>query len=176
MFGKLFGYVALIRAGLLSSSSTTTQEVIDRLLALYSKKSWLQELIIEAFLSFLSFADKELQQFILTKTEDLYTVSFAEMNVNQLLFYLGLQHFAKENGSFGKLWKESLTKKSLETSFDMNKLDVVSDTLLSSSRKFPKVCALIGLLFPFFHSFFFFSLFLSLLLLLSFLSLSTIGS
>jgi hypothetical protein len=152
MFGKLFGYIGLIRGGLLKEKSPLSEEIIERLLTLHGKKSWLQELTVEAFLIFLTNANDELQKYLLQKLEPFYIVSLDAMNANQLLLFLGLQYLSKVNKNFEKLWKNVVKTHNIEL-FDFNtKLDVVSDALLSSSRTFPKIHRiwdyLLGLIVP----------------------------
>jgi hypothetical protein len=138
MFGKLFGYISLMRADLLKEKTETTENLADRIFNLHNKKSWLQELTIETFLTFLTHANENLQQFLFAKLETFFIVPLEEMNVNQLLFFLGMQYLAKTNKSVGKLWKNLLKTHSLQE-FKIDNLEVVSEALLSSSKTFPKV-------------------------------------
>jgi hypothetical protein len=138
MFGKLFGYISLMRADLLKEKTETTENLADRIFNLHNKKSWLQELTIETFLTFLTHANENLQQFLFAKLEAFFIVPLEEMNVHQLLFFLGMQYLAKTNKSVGKLWKNLLKTHSLQE-FKIDNLETVLEALLSSSKTFPKV-------------------------------------
>lgn len=138
MFGKLFAYVSMIRAGLIHLDNLTSHELLERLIALHNKKNWLQELTIETILSLIAASEQTLQVHILSKIEPFYNHPFSEMNVNQLLLFCGLQLIASNDASFQKIWKTSVQNLHLQ-SFELTRLNEVAEPLLASSRKFPKV-------------------------------------
>lgn len=139
MFGKLFGYVALIRAGLVQKSNEETQLLVNKLFDLHQKKNWIQELTIEAFISILTHSDKELTIFILTKLEPIFTIPVTEMDYNQFLLLLGLQYLSTTgNKIFSSAFQEIVTKELVDL-FTMEQIESVGTALLQSSKKFPKV-------------------------------------
>lgn len=137
MFGRIFGYVALIRAGRLTTLNELN-DVIDRFEALYKKKHWVQELIIEAFLLLLStIQNKDIKITILQRIVKHCQGELNELNENQLMLRIGLQLMAQSD-SVVKAELLSLVPKDKQFSFD--KIDeVVTLALIPSTHKFPKL-------------------------------------
>ena len=48
MFGKLFGYLSLVRSGLLQDHKELSIEILARLLELHKRRNWLKEVVSEA--------------------------------------------------------------------------------------------------------------------------------
>jgi hypothetical protein len=48
MFGRLFGYLALIRSGKLSGDNTNIVKTLDTLIELHQRKAWIREVVSES--------------------------------------------------------------------------------------------------------------------------------
>lgn len=110
IFGKLFGYISIIRSGILFKKDHSTShkmaedtkdgttdlidKMFDRLLHLYNMKSWIREPVIESLLSFINIIiafDSTKSLSSLDKLQPLLSVSISSMSVSQLLLTLGLE-------------------------------------------------------------------------------------
>jgi predicted transcriptional regulator len=153
MFGKLFGYAAILRSNLMFQSQnmkTAKANVIvltDRLIDLHVKKMWMQESTIEALLLLLTNAvefvgkviDEETVQTLLKKLVALTnTANFKENNENQLSLLMGLQQCASRQDFLQKLLQKLLTVSKVPIIGAAHMEDFV-DALFHSTNKFPKV-------------------------------------
>lgn len=150
MFGKLFGFAALIRSGVVHDNELAVLELLKRLIDLYQRKAWMQELAIENSLNLLFTCKKPIQMKIAAKLAEMCSLPLEEMSENDLLLRIGLQLFAKNSKDGAAVVYATLTR---ETDFTMNNLLEVKQALFRSAHKFPKVHRLwdyvLGLVFSF---------------------------
>jgi hypothetical protein len=158
LFGKLFGYVAIIRSDVLfnGQNGKKAKEIlatlVDGIIDLHQKKMWIQESTIEALLLLLAAAaanayakknnslDESSIETVVDKLVSLTnTTSFAENNENQLSLLLGLQQLGAQNAKL-----QLLVTKRFETSnipaVTVDHMEEFVTVLFHSTNKFPKVC------------------------------------
>jgi DNA polymerase phi len=142
LFGRLFGYVALIRAGRLSSDKTIAIGVFDRLLELFDAKPWFQEAVCEGLLcAYASFNGlPEANQHALDRISALLRGTGVEdMTAAQLILLIGLQaHFETRLEDEAEAFRELFPYKSVAS---LKKIEDMSKTLIASCSGFPKVGA-----------------------------------
>jgi hypothetical protein len=133
MFGKLFCYLALIRAGRLQSKETLM--LLDRVLDLHSKRGWIKEVTVEALLLFqTAVAATSVAPVVLDRLAELVDEPLTELAAWQISLRLGLQPFLAEHPSIGvTLCKIDLLMNPEEH------LDAISATLLAATAGFPKL-------------------------------------
>jgi hypothetical protein len=101
MFGRLFGYLALIRSGRLRNDSANSLLSLDRLIGLHKRKAWIREVVSEGILFLLEemptaaatiqSAAKKLSE-ILT-SEGGGSADIAEISAHEIVLVSGLQSF-----------------------------------------------------------------------------------
>lgn len=153
MFGKLFGYAAILRSKLVSRSTSKTLKdlllvLVDRVVELHSKKAWIQESTVEILFILLqqvlsnhdnASLDDEFKQTLYNKFIALTNTStFAENNENQLSMLLGLQHLLSKDKKTKKAF-QALTAPLNIPELTINHMEEFADALLHSTNKFPKV-------------------------------------
>jgi hypothetical protein len=135
LFAKLFGSACIIR-----SCDFCNQEdcmlILERLLDLHDKKLWMQDLVIECIFLLLSYIPESYQASVLCRLKHLVSVPLNEMTPNGLLFAIGLQHLSITSEAFSKA---SSTAFGLKNLFNLESIDEISNGLLHSASKFPKV-------------------------------------
>ena len=106
LFGKLFGYLSLIRSGRLSEDVIQTGCVMDRLLELHARKGWLREVTTEAILTLLSAVSSAVVDSagLLDKISPLLAqhgrpTPIQEMTAWQLMLAIGLQQYTRSLSS-----------------------------------------------------------------------------
>lgn len=137
MFGKLFGLLALIRSGIVSDNELCILEVVKRLIDLYRRKTWMQELSIEAMLDILFVTTEKIQLKIAPKLAELCNSSLEEQSENELLLRIALQSFAKRSSK--NVTQAIYGVMSVDNDFSLAHLSDVKSALFRSANKFPKV-------------------------------------
>ena len=106
LFGKLFGYLSLIRSGRLSDDVIQTGCIMDRLLELHARKGWLREVTTEAILTLLSAVSLTVVDSagLLDKISPLLAqhgrpTPIHEMTAWQLMLAIGLQQYTRSLSS-----------------------------------------------------------------------------
>jgi Leucine-rich repeat (LRR) protein len=110
--------------------------ILERLLDLHDKKLWMQDLVIECIFLLLSYIPESYQASVLCRLKHLVSVPLNEMTPNGLLFAIGLQHLSITSEAFSKA---SSTAFGLKNLFNLESIDEISNGLLHSASKFPKV-------------------------------------
>lgn len=136
MFGKLFGYLAIIRSGILANNEKIVNEIVERIIQLHNKKIWIQELTAEALFLLLHQIEDNKKETILDQIIPLVPTSLAEATENQITLLLGLHQFTTKNKFANKLWNK---KYSHLPTFDLSQMNEVLPSLIHSANKFPKV-------------------------------------
>lgn len=135
LFAKLFGSASIIR-----SCKFANQEdcmlILERLLDLYDKKQWMQDLTIECILLLLCKISDMHQVSVLSRLKHLVLVPINEMTPNGLLLVVGLQHVIDSSDAISRA---SATVFGTNKLFDLECIDGIANSLLNSATKFPKV-------------------------------------
>jgi DNA polymerase phi len=146
LFGRLFGYVALIRAGRLTSDKMIAIDVFDRLLELFDAKPWFQEAVCEGLLSaYASLSGQaDANKHALDRISALLRGTGVEdMTAAQLILLIGLQtHFETRSETEIEAFRELFPYKSIAS---LKKIESMSKTLIASCSGFPKVNILLVL-------------------------------
>lgn len=159
MFGRLFGYLAVIRSGRIhENDSSVALHILDRFIELYKKKSWIREVVAESILSLFEVlpkhettfetATKRLQSSLSLDYNDL-----EELSSQELILFSGLQSYSKSLSekfpSLSAILNEILPEIPI---FSVENFSLLEQTLLTSCHGFPKVSY--SLLFSVILSFF----------------------
>ena len=106
LFGKLFGYLSLIRSGRLFDDVIQTGVIMDRLLELHGRKGWLREVTTEAILTLLSAVSIAVVEAagLMEKISPLLAqhgqpTPIHEMTAWQLMLAIGLQQYTRSLSS-----------------------------------------------------------------------------
>jgi len=110
LFGRLFGFLALIRSGRLCSDRAVGDKVLDATMALLSSKGWLREVVVETLLEYaeVAFASYYVEsprvkafsqhsssalllEVVLPKLEGLIATSLVDMTSSQLMLTIGIK-------------------------------------------------------------------------------------
>ena len=137
LFGKLFGYSALIRSNQLKNHQDLAMKTLNGLLDLYKKKEWFQEVVVEVIFDLLNELDDNI---IIETVVPLLIPFFPEklenMSPNQLLFTAGIERLFKDNDKVSEAISPYLLKKKI---FSIRTIDIVGPTLIKSCSGFPKI-------------------------------------
>ena len=153
MFGKLFGYLALIRSGRLAGDCSNIVKALCILVELHQRKAWIREVVSESILHLLQqfYADKvsldvaaaesvvSKLNSLLPPTDD-YEIS--DLPAHFLVLLHGLQKFAKDLHVFcGKAVCDVFSSLTLpkQSIFAVESFASMSSTLLAACGGFPKV-------------------------------------
>jgi len=96
LFGKLFGYLSLIRSGKLKEGRSFVSDIINVFLSLYQAKPWIQEVTIESLLTlFINIIDdtqisKYLEHSISTLLPN-HPYSVGDLSPNEILIIAAMQ-------------------------------------------------------------------------------------
>lgn len=157
MFGKLFGYVAIIRSDILfnAQNSKKANEIltalVDGIVDLHQKKLWIQETTIETLLLLLSGAignayakknnsldESSIDNMVGKLFTLINTEAFSENNENQLSLLLGLQQMGSQHAKLQKVVSEHGKKHNIPT-ISAEHMEEFVTVLFHSTNKFPKV-------------------------------------
>ena len=98
LFGKLFGYSALIRSKKLINHKELAMKTLDGLLDLFKKKEWFQEVVAEVIFDLLyEFDDNAIIETVIPLLAPLFPEKLENMSPNQLLFTAGIERLFKDN-------------------------------------------------------------------------------
>ena len=158
MFGKLFGYLSLVRSGLLQDHKELSIEILARLLELHKRRNWLKEVVSEAIfvvmwaLPVAVVADEVLPLLGNTDTDGTIGLGSFGTGTNlalpstpleqyepwQLLLGLGLQRYASQYGDNKKIKKQvqSLMPDGLKKICTIDTFPRLQNTLLAATSGF----------------------------------------
>jgi hypothetical protein len=140
MFGRLFNYLALIRAGRIIEDEPTALYLLDRLIELHKRKGWIREVVSETILLLfeamprtdtLLISARNKLKFIL-ENDDL-----DETPAHDLILLSGLQSFVSSLPSKTSTVFDEILPKDLI--FSAENFSVIENTLLNACHGFPKV-------------------------------------
>ena len=143
MFGKLFGYLSLIRSGKLENDEENVVLIVDRLLELHNRKGWIREVVSESILTLLAVISGDMIKLVIPKLRTLLgngDVPLCDMTAWQLMLCVGLQQLSATKGTGAESVKEELIE--LLPQLDMvtpGSLQEMIPTLLEATAGFPKV-------------------------------------
>jgi hypothetical protein len=162
MFGRLFGYLALIRSGKLSGDNASISKTLDTLIELHLRKAWIREVISESLLFLLDGFDLELLDVdtalstvaklneilppaYVTESETESGQDMSEVPAHLLVLLAGLQAFEERVSSVcdedvcAAVSSLSLPRDPIVT---VETFSVLTVTLLAACSGFPKVCTI----------------------------------
>jgi hypothetical protein len=145
MFGKLFNFLALIRAGRIQNDATTGLYILDRFIELHKRKGWIREVISESILLLfeaLPHNDSSVIQSALQKLKFIIdSDELEEMSPHDLILFSGLQTLANkfEAEGFSNLSEAIHRVVPTEPIFSPESFTSIENTLLNSCHGFPKV-------------------------------------
>jgi len=110
--------------------------LLERLLEIYDKKQWIQEMVIECILLLIKSCDPSFMMPIVSRVMELLPATLTEFVANNMQLLLGLQNLSKQY----KIVFESIKNRfGTNQPFHLQFIQEVSTALLASSSKFPKV-------------------------------------
>jgi hypothetical protein len=141
IFGKLFGYLAIIRSCRLliddESTQKLTMDILSRLLELHAKRGWIREVITESLLTLLSNVSNHVVKInIIEKLGDLITDPLQELTAWQLILCAGLKNYSILYPELSNEINEILPDSDIITAETLN---IFEKTLLASTANFPKM-------------------------------------
>jgi hypothetical protein len=152
MFGRLFGYLALIRSGKLSGDNANIIKTLETLIELHQRKAWIREVISESILILLQqfdFADNftsDIAASVVSKLNEILPAAndydVTEVPAHLLVLLSGLQKFeekvqaACEEDICAAMSTLSLPR---DTVITAETFEALSPTLLAACSGFPKV-------------------------------------
>ena len=99
MFGRLFGYLALIHSGRLRQDPTGAMHALDRLIGLHKRKVWIREVVSEALLLLLEElpSDGNIMTTVAHKLAEILcgAADLSDMSAHDIVLVSGLQSFCK---------------------------------------------------------------------------------
>ena len=99
MFGRLFGYLALIRSGRLREDQPSALHALDRLVGLHKRKVWIREVVSEAILMLLEelSEDVDVMTAVAKRLADILcgTPDLSDMSPHDIVLVSGLQSFCQ---------------------------------------------------------------------------------
>jgi DNA polymerase phi len=143
MFGKLFGYLSLIRSGKLENDEENVVLIVDKLLDLHNRKGWIREVVSESILTLLAVISGDMIKLVIPKLRTLLgngDVPLCDMTAWQLMLCVGLQQLAATKGTGAESVKEELIE--LLPQIDIvtpGSLQEMIPTLMEATAGFPKV-------------------------------------
>ena len=155
MFGKLFGYLSLIRCGKIEKDKDNVLLITDRLLELHNRKGWIREVVCESILSLLNVISSDIIVLIIPKLKELLgnnLLTISDMTAWQLMLCVGIQQISTAPGAdlvkTGML--DLLPQSDIVTPSSFLEM---TPTLLEATAGFPKVRhTWVGLYLLMFHS------------------------
>lgn len=141
LFGKLFGYISIIRSGKLNQTDNedTAVEIFNRVLELHQKRGWIREVTSETILLLLESLNFTLltNESVFSKLQSLLSeISISEMAPWQLMLALGFQFY---QSIFPAVSSQISLLLPDEQIFIAERMDVLSPILLASTAGFPKI-------------------------------------
>ncbi len=156
MFGKLFGYVAIIRSDVLFNGQNCKKAkeililLVDGIIDLHQKKLWIQETTIETLLLLLTSVvanayakknnalDEASIEMMVEKMIALSnTTAFSDNNENQVSLLLGLQFVGTQHAKLQRIVVQNFAKHNIPT-MSVDHMQEFVSVLFHSTNKFPK--------------------------------------
>ena len=145
MFGKLFGYLALIRTGKLENDEENVVAIFDRLVDLHKRKGWIREVVCETVLALLATVNgaiitaliPRLKLFLDTEVQE---GTICDMAAWQLMLCVGIQQLMVTKGTGAESVKDELS--TLLPHADLmtpQNFEEMIPTLIEATGGFPKV-------------------------------------
>lgn len=145
MFGKLFGYLALIRTGKLENDEENVVAIFDRLVDLHKRKGWIREVVCETVLALLATVNgaiitvliPRLKLFLDTEVQE---GTICDMAAWQLMLCVGIQQLMVTKGTGAESVKDELS--TLLPDADLmtpQNFEEMIPTLIEATGGFPKV-------------------------------------
>jgi hypothetical protein len=141
LFGKLFNYLAMIRAGRVSQDEPTTLYLLDRLVELHKRKGWIREVVSETILLLFETTLPCTESFLLSARHKLKLIlesdDLEESPAHDLVLFSGLQTFVSSLSPEQSHLLDDVVPK--EPIFSAENFSSIENTLLSACHGFPKV-------------------------------------
>ncbi len=139
LFGKLFGYMSIVRSGKIRCNDEYCLEVLQGLLDLHKRKVWIREVVVEAILDL---APEFNVDILSTKgiplMEHLFPEALEAMSPTQLMFAAGIEMQARAIGDshLMDIIATRLPKKRIISNKTLKKIE---STLIAACGGFPKI-------------------------------------
>lgn len=141
IFGRLFGYIAIVRSGRLQDEIVINEKVLDVLLELYNSKPWIHEAVIESILAFFEIIpmSKNTTQLI-SKLSILFEENILtnDMSIDQLCLAIGLRNFLLTIES-GFPTIDSMPFLTEDPIVTVDLIRALTGTLIGACSGFPKI-------------------------------------
>lgn len=147
MFGKLFGYLALIRTGKLENDEENVVAIFDRLVDLHKRKGWIREVVCETVLALLATVNGAIITVLIPRLKlfldiEVQEGSICDMAAWQLMLCVGIQQLMVTKGTGAESVKDELS--TLLPHADLmtpQNFEEMIPTLIEATGGFPKVPA-----------------------------------
>ena len=154
MFGRLFNYLAIIRANRVTNSKIAFH-ILDRFIELYKRKGWIREVISEAILSLFYTLpiDEETIQIAINKIKLILEINeIDELQSSEIILISGLQSYSEGLISQGFINLSQIIYQFIPTKsiFAIENFPALEKTLINACYGFPKVFFLFLLYFKLF--------------------------
>lgn len=143
MFGRLFNYLAIIRAGKVNDSKIALH-ILDRFIELHKRKGWIREVVSEAILSLLNTFpnDEETVQSAINKIKLILEINeIDEIPAHDLILISGLQAYSEQKHSQGFSNLSQIVNQfiPIEPIFSVENFPLLEKTFVAACYGFPKV-------------------------------------
>ncbi len=136
MFGKLFGYMSLVRSGRLDGDAAVVEDIFSKVLDLMSSKTWVRELVGECLLVILQSFDVSITASLISKLGDLFPETLSLFEPWQLMLGLGLEQLREHSPALASAVNAVLPERHLLT---VETFPSYEAALLASTFGFPKI-------------------------------------
>ena len=140
MFGKIFCYLSILRAGRIHESTNTNLalSILDKIIHIHEQRGWIREVTAEAIHCFLSatYKNQAILKGSLGRIEPLLSDPMSELSASQVVLLMGIRPWLSSISS------PSLQSKCNDLDFQSDPkqcLDILSESLLSATSGFPKI-------------------------------------
>jgi hypothetical protein len=146
MFGRLFGYLAVIRAGaLLGKPSTEVLHILDRFIELFKRKAWIREVMAESILYLLESVPltNEVGPSLVARIKLIAEPGdMPDLSAYQIVLLSGLQRYSANQVLQGHTFLPPLLVSVVPVFpvISAETLPLLTQTLLAACNGFPKVC------------------------------------
>ena len=145
MFGKLFGYLALIRTGKLEDDEENVVAIFDRLVDLHKRKGWIREVVCEAVLTLLAAVNGSIVTVLIPRLKlfldtEVQEGAVGDMAAWQVMLCVGIQHLMVSKGTGAESVKAELATLLPHADLMVPKhFQEMIPTLIEATGGFPKV-------------------------------------
>eukprot|EP01041_Mallomonas_annulata_P007333 gene7333-14962_t len=142
IFGKLFGYLSIIRSNRLINNQSAIEKVRDILLELLYGKPWIKESVIEAILSLIdTLSPSDFSLLFSSKFQVLFAdLSLNELNADHVTLLFGLQHYIQNKNESIHNYLNFLNDEILEfLSSTSTTITSIEHVLIASCAGYPKI-------------------------------------